>query len=100
MVKFSDFQSFIQNGSRGNADALKGIEYTYLLHRVFDELIILWISMVNSGETQVNAIAKLTRHVVEIPKIRSYAEIESVFDQLGAEKYLQSLLLKELAGQL
>jgi hypothetical protein len=56
--------------------------------------------MVNSGETQVNAITKLTRSVVKIPTIRSYAEIESVFDQLGAEKYLQSLLLKELAGQL
>jgi hypothetical protein len=37
--------------------------------------------MVNSGETQVNAIAKLTRAVVEIPTIRNYAEIESVFDQ-------------------
>lgn len=100
MVKYSDFQSFIQNGSRGNADALKGIEYTYLLHRVLDELIMLWISMVNSGETQVNAIAKLTRAVVEIPTIRNYAEIESVFDQLGAEQYLQSLLVKELTGQL
>lgn len=100
MVKYSDFQLFIQNGSRGNAEALKGIEYTYLLHRVLDELIMLWISMVNSGETQVNAIAKLTRAVVEIPKIRNYAEIESVFDQLGAEQYLQSLLLKELTGQI
>jgi hypothetical protein len=100
MVKYSDFQSYIQNGARGNAEALKGIEYTYLLHRVLDELIILWISMVNSGETQVNAIAKLTRAVVEIPTIRNYAEIESVFDQLGAEQYLQSLLMKELTGQL
>lgn len=100
MVKLSDFQSFIQNGSRGNTEALKGIEYTYLLHRVLDELIMLWISMVNSGETQVNAIAKLTRAVVEIPTIRNYAEIESIFDQLGAEQYLQSLFIKELTGQL
>jgi hypothetical protein len=100
MVKYSDFQSFIQNAGRGNAEALKAIEYTYLLHRVLDELIILWISMVNSNETQVSAIAKLTRAIVEIPTIRNYAEIESIFDQLGAEKYLQSLLLKELSGQL
>lgn len=100
MVKFSDFQSYIQNGARGNTEALKGIEYTYLLNRVIDELIVLWISMVNSGETQINAIAKLTRAVVEIPTIRNYAEIESIFDQLGAEQYLQSLFMKELTGQL
>ena len=100
MVKFSDFQSYIQNAGRGNAEAIKGIEYTYLLHRIFDELIILWISMVNSGETQKGAITKLTRAVVEIPTIRTYAEIESVFDQLGAEQYLRSLLLKEMTGQL
>jgi hypothetical protein len=100
MVKFSDFQSYIQNAGRGNAEAIKGIEYTYLLHRIFDELIILWISMVNSGETQKGAITKLTRAVVEIPTIGSYAEIESVFDQLGAEHYLRSLMLKEMTGQL
>lgn len=94
MVKYSDFQSYIQNGARGNAEAIKGIDYTYLLHRVLDELIVLWISMVNSGDTQVNAIAKLTGVVIEIPSIRSYAEIESVFDQLGAEQYLQTFLLK------
>ena len=100
MIKYSDFQSYIQSASQGNREALKGIEYTYFLHRILDELIILWISMVNSGESQVNAIAKLTRAVVEINTITNYTQIESIFDQLGAEKYLQTLLIKELNNQL
>ena len=100
MIKFSDFQPYIQSSAKGNSEALKGLEYTYLLHRILDELIVLWISFINSGETQVDAIAKLTRAIVEINPINKYEEIENIFDKLGAEQYLQSLFIKEINGQL
>jgi hypothetical protein len=95
-IKYSDFQSYIKAASRGDIDSIKAIEYTYFLNRIFDELTILWISMVNSGETKINAVAKLTGAILprEMP-INNYAEIEQIFDQLGAENYLQSLFMKE-----
>lgn len=100
-IKYSDFQSYIKAASIGDIDSIKAIEYTYFLNRVFDELTILWISMVNSGETKINAVAKLTGAILprEMP-INSYAEIEQIFDQLGAENYLQSLFMKEYNNQL
>ena len=57
--------------------------------------------MVNSGETNNSAITKLTGAILpnSLP-LNSYAEIENIFDQLGAERYLQSLLLKEYKNQL
>jgi hypothetical protein len=99
-IRFSDFTSYIQSASSGNKDALKGIEYTYFLHRIFDELILVWVAMVISGDTKINAIAKITRAVLAEMPINDYAVIEQIFDQLGAEKYLQSLFLKEMQNNL
>lgn len=100
-IKYSDFQSYIETASKGDIDSIKAIEYTYFLNRIFDELTILWISMINSGETKINAIAKLTGKMLtsEIT-INNYTEIEQIFDKLGAENYLQSLLKKEYKNQL
>ena len=99
-IKFSDFTSYIQSAASGNKEALKGIEYTYFLHRIFDELTLIWVAMVISGESKINAIAKITRAVIAEMPINDYATIEQIFDQLGAEKYLQSLFIKELQNQL
>lgn len=99
-IKFSDFTSYIQSAASGNKEALKGIEYTYFLHRIFDELILVWVAMVISGDTKINAIAKITRAVLAEMPINDYAVIEQIFDQLGAEKYLQSLFLKEMQNNL
>ena len=99
-IKFSDFTSYIQSASSGNKEALKGIEYTYFLHRIFDELILVWVAMVISGDTKINAIAKITRAVLAEMPINDYAVIEQIFDQLGAEKYLQTLFLKEMQNKL
>ncbi len=95
-IRFSDFTSYIHAASSGNKDALKGIEYTYFLHRIFDDLILIWVAMVVSGDTKIDAIAKITRAVLAEMPINEYAEIEQIFDQLGAEQYLQSLFIKEL----
>lgn len=95
-IKYSDFTSYIESAASGNKDALKGVEYTYFLHRILDDLIFVWVAMVVSGETKVNAIAKITRAVIAEMPINDYATIEQVFDQLGAEKYLQSLFIKEM----
>ena len=100
MGKLSDYLPYINKAKERDLNAIKSIEYTYLLHRIIDELIILWISMVNSGETQIDAIAKLTLAVVKIPPVETYSKIESIFDQLGAEQYLQSLLIEEINQQL
>lgn len=99
-IKFSDFQSYIQSAASGDANALKGIEYTYLLHRILDEFVMVWIAFVNSGETKINAVAKLTSAVLAQMPIDNYETIEKIFDQLGAERYLQSLFVKEMSGQL
>jgi hypothetical protein len=99
-IRFSDFSSYIQAAVSGNKDALKGIEYTYFLHRIFDELILVWVAMVVSGDTKINAIAKITRAVLAEMPINDYAVIEQIFDQLGAEKYLQSLFIKEMQNNL
>jgi hypothetical protein len=99
-IKFSDFTSYIQSASSGNKEALKGIEYTYFLHRIFDELILVWVAMVISGDTKINAIAKITRAVLAEMPINDYAVIEQIFDQLGAEKYLQTLFISKIHKQL
>ncbi len=99
-IRFSDFTSYIQAAASGNKDALKGIEYTYFLHRIFDELTLVWVAMVVSGDTKINAIAKITRAVIAEMPINDYAVIEQIFDQLGAEKYLQSLFIKEMQNNL
>lgn len=99
-IKFSDFASFIKSASSGNQEAIKGIEYTYFLHRILDELVLIWVSMVISGESKINAIAKITRAVIDDIPINDYTTIEQIFDQLGAEQYLQNLFLKEMHDQL
>lgn len=77
-----------------------GIEYTYFLHRIFDELILVWVAMVVSGETKINAITKITRALLAEMPINDYAEIEHIFDLLGAEQYLQTLFIKEMQNNL
>jgi hypothetical protein len=100
-MRYSDFKSYIDSASKGDAEALKAVEYTYFLNRILDELTIIWISMVNSGISKIDAVSQLTRAVLASgTQINTYADIESVFDQLGAEKYLQSLMIKELTNQL
>lgn len=99
-IKFSDFTSYIESAASGNKEALKGIEYTYFLNRIFDELILVWVAMVISGDTKINAIAKITRAVLVDMPINDYAVIEQIFDQLGAEQYLQSLFLKEMQNNI
>ena len=99
-IRFSDFKSYIQSAASGDQQAIKGIEYTYCLHRIFDELILVWVAMVISGDSKVNAIAKITGVVIEEMSINEYAIIEQIFDQLGAEQYLQSLLIKEIQNKI
>lgn len=100
-MKYSDFASYVDAASKGNAEALKAIEYTYFLNRILDELTMLWIAMVNSGDSKLAAITKLTRAVLAPGTlINTYGDIESAFDQLGAEQYLQSLMMKELTNKL
>jgi hypothetical protein len=96
-IKPSDFENHIKLAMNGDINAIKGIEFTYFLNRFFDELAILWLSMLNSGETQTGAITKLTGAILPNDfKIKSYSDIENAFDQLGTENYLQTLLIKEL----
>lgn len=100
-IKYSDFQSYIKSASRGDIDSIKAIEYTYFLNRIFDEFTILWISMVNGGETKISAVARLTGAFLprEMP-IDSYKKIEQIFDQIGIENYLHTLFIKELNDEL
>lgn len=99
-IQYSDFTDYIKSASTGNQEAIKGIEYTYFLHRILDELVLVWASMVISGESKIDAIAKITRAVLADMPINDYITIEQVFDQLGAESYLQILFLKEMQNQL
>jgi hypothetical protein len=99
-IQYSDFTDYIKSASTGNQEAIKGIEYTYFLHRILDELVLVWASMVISGESKIDAIAKITRAVLADMPINDYITIEQVFDQLGAEQYLQTLFLKEMQNQL
>lgn len=95
-IRHSDFTHYIKLAAQGDSEALKGIEFTYFIHRLLDELTILWLSMVNAGLTPTGAITKITGAVLppDLP-VRSYAEIENIFDQLGVEEYLYSLFIKE-----
>ncbi|MVM33601.1 hypothetical protein GO755_26420 [Spirosoma sp. HMF4905] len=99
--RYSDFAQYVKSASQGDENAIKAVEFTYFLHRIFDELTTVWISMVSSGDTKINAIAKMTGAILapETP-ITGYADIESIFDQLGAEKYLYSLFMKEMNNQI
>jgi len=99
-IQYSDFTTYIKSAAAGNQEAIKGIEYTYFLHRIFDELVLIWASMVVSGENKIDAIAKITRVIIADMPINDYATIEQIFDQLGAEQYLQTLFMKELQNQL
>lgn len=100
-IKYSDFASYIDSASKGNLDSLKAIEYTYFLNRIFDELTIIWLSMVNAGDSRIGAVSRITGAVLApATLINSYAEIESVFDQLGAERDLQSLMMNEVTNRL
>ena len=100
-MRFSDFTSYINSASKGDKEAVKGIEYTYFLNRIFDELVIIWLSFVTSGTSRIEAVMKLSGAMLprEMP-VNSYSELEQIFDQLGAEKYLQSLFIKEYNNQI
>jgi len=99
-IQYSDFTTYIKSAAAGNQEAIKGIEYTYFLHRILDELVLVWASMVVSGESKINAIAKITRAIIADMPINDYTTIEQIFDQLGAERYLQSLFMQEMQNQL
>ena len=99
MIRFSDFQSNIQSAASGDKDAIRRIEYSYFLNRILDELVILWISRVNAGESKMKAITYITgAEIAEMP-IDNYATIEQLFDRLGAESELKTLFFKEMSGQ-
>ncbi len=99
-IKFSDFTSYIQSATLGNKEAIKGIEYTYFLHRIFDELTLIWVAMVISGDSKIDAITKISGAIIAEMPINDYDVIEQIFDQLGAEKHLQSLFFKEMQNNL
>ena len=89
---FSDFQPFIENVRSGNPHGLGPIQYTYLMHRILDELVVAWIAYVTTGLSQLDAIARLTNMVVETEPIDRYEQIEAIMDQLGAENELRKLM--------
>jgi hypothetical protein len=99
-LSYTDFTTYIESARSGNQEHLKAIEYTYFLHRILDELILVWVAKVISGESKINAISQITRAVIADLPINEYAVIEKIFDQLGAEQYLQTLFLKEMQNQL
>lgn len=95
-IKLSDFTSYFQSAASGTKEALKEIEYTSFHHIILNELILVWFAMVIFGDTKINAIAKIKRAVHAEMPINDYAVIEQMFDQVGAEKYSQTLFLKEM----
>lgn len=99
--RYSDFIEYIKLASQGDIEALKSVEFTYFLHRMLDELTIVWISMVNAGNTRTNAITRLTGAILptDMP-ITGYADVESLLDQLGTENYLYSLFAKEINNEI
>ena len=99
-LQHSDFTSFIKSASTGNREAINGIEYTYFLHRILDELVLIWASMVISEDTKISAVSRITLAVIAEMPINDYTTIEKIFDQLGAEKYLQTLFIKEMQNNL
>ena len=99
-LSYTDFTTYIESARSGNQEHLKAIEYTYFLHRILDELILVWVAKVISGESKINAISQITRAIIADLPINEYAVIEKIFDQLGAEQYLQTLFLKEMQNKL
>ena len=57
-------------------------------------------SLIRNPRASDNAIAKITRAVIAEMPINDYAVIEQIFDHLGAEKYLQTLFIKEMQNNL
>lgn len=100
VIKFSDFKSFIDSAAKGDINSLKGIEYTYCLNRLLDELVLFWLSMVTAGMDKIQAVAQITGAIIPNMPINSHAEIEQIIDGLGAENYLQHLFAKEMSGQI
>lgn len=100
VIKFSDFKTFIDSGAKGDINSLKGIEYTYCLNRLLDEMVLIWLSMVIAGMGKIEAVAQITGAVIADMPINSHAEIEQIIYQLGVENYLQNLFVREMSGQL
>ena len=96
MIKYSDFESFIRSAAQGNQDALRGIEYTYRLHRIIDGLILVWMSVVTTGKSKTESITRVTNAVIAEMPINNYETIESIIDQLGAENYLRTLIMRSI----
>lgn len=93
-IKYSDFESYINSASLGNNEAIKAIEYTYKLHRIIDGLVLSWMAIVTTGSSKIQAVTRVTNAIITSMPIDNYETIEAILDQLGAENYLQSLLLK------
>jgi hypothetical protein len=100
MLQYSDFESYIRSAAQGNQEAIQGIEYTYKLHRIIDGLIWVWMSIVTTGASKLEAVTKVTNAVLAPMPIDNYETIESILDQLGAENYLRQLIIKEMSGKL
>ena len=90
--RFSDFAPYIENARSGALEGIAPIQYTYLLHRVIDELVLAWIAYTTSGLSQIDSISQLTNIIIETGHIDSYEQIEAIIDQLGAESELRKYM--------
>lgn len=90
--RFSDFAPYIENARSGSLEGIAPIQYTYLLHRVIDELVLAWIAYTTSGMSQIDSISQLTNIIIETGHIDSYEQIEAIMDQLGAESELRKYM--------
>jgi len=90
--RFSDFAPYIENARSGSLEGIAPIQYTYLLHRVIDELVLAWIAYTTSGLSQIDSISQLTNIIIETGHIDSYEQIEAIMDQLGAESELRKYM--------
>lgn len=97
-IKFSDFTKYISSASKGDLDALKGIEYTYFLNRMMDEYLIFWLAMVTSGMDKQQAFEHVTGAVIPDLPLNTQAELEQVVDSI-TEVYLRVLMVEELNGK-
>ena len=91
--RFSDFHQFIENARSGSEHGLAPIQYTYLLHRVLDELVVTWLAFTTTGLSPIDSITRLTNFEIETGQIDNYEKIESILDQLGAENELRKHML-------
>jgi hypothetical protein len=54
------------------------------------------MSVVTTGKSKTEAITKVTNAVIAEMPINNYETIESIIDQLGAENYLRTLIMRSI----